>query len=161
MDGISRVAGEGPSVTLCGHTLKVSGRVLRHYAEMEAAIVSKRKPTPLDMVRQSREDFAGDPAAFEVFARIAIQEAKNWAVVTSVELQEWMAGTMTGLMFAVWLSVRDNDPDKYTLKKVTELYMDEAEDRIKKDGADAANALREEVEAAIDQASGQDELGNS
>lgn len=161
MDGISRVAGEGPSITLCGHSLKVSGRVLRHYAEMEAEIIAKRKPTPLDMVRQAREDFAGDPVAFEVFARVAIQEAKNWATVTRVELAEWMTDTMTGLTFAIWLSVRDNDPDKYTLEKVVRLYMDEEEIRIKKEGEEAAAKLRKEIEDAIDQASGQDELGNS
>ena len=161
MDGISRAAGVGGSITLGGEELQVTGRVLRCYAEMEAEIVRLRKPTPLDMVRQAREDFAGDPETFELFARIAIQEAKKWAVVTSSELQEWLSETTTGFLFAVWLSVRDNDLKKYTLKKVTELYMDEAEARINQDGEGAADKLREEVESVIDNASSEDELGNS
>ena len=62
-------------------------------------------------------------------------------------------GTFQGSRFIAWLSIRDNDPVKYTLEHVTRMIL-----------SDAANNSEESIIAslneAINQASGEDLRGN-
>ena len=151
-DNLAQVAGMGPTIELGGHRLVVKGRIIRHYALMEAEILKKREPNPLQIIRDLKEDFVNNPEMFERLARVAIQEAKDWAMVTNLELSRWMTTTMDGFMFTVWLAVRDNDPSEWTFERVRDLTCDELE----KDG----DKWRETVDTAINQASGDGELGN-
>ena len=153
MTGLAQAAGIGPTIDLDGEKLFVTGKIIRHYALMEAEIIKLRHPTPLEMVRTIKDDYKDSPDLFERFARIAIQEAKTWGVVTRTEIFEWLQTTMSGFVLTIWLAVRDNNKDKWTFERTRDLICD----KLEEPGGDEWKAS---VEEAIDQASGETELGN-
>lgn len=164
MDGLSRAAGVGPTITLSGHTLSVKGRILRHYGEIEAEII-KRRGNPLTWFRNAKTEIGNDPAMLRVLAETAFDKGKDYAVVTRAEISRWL-DTQSGACFQVWLAVRDNDREKWTLEAVTRVYCDDLEDAIRKAGdkpgagSAAYEARKQEIDDAINQASGEDPLGN-
>lgn len=160
MDGISRTVGVGPTVTLGGRSLTVSGKILRHYAEIEAQIMEARG-NPFDLIRQLAEAMPDRHDLSHAVVAKAFVEAKSWRMVTIDEIGEWLDGTMRGRCFRTWLAVRDNDRAALTLEAVTEQYADEYERILHKDGPRAAEDWDTGICRAIDTAEGSDELGNS
>lgn len=159
MDGISRTVGVGPTIMLGGRSLTVSGRILRHYAEIEAEIIRQRG-NPFDLIRQMSEAMPDRQDMALLVVTRAFQEAKSWRTVLIPEIGDWLNSTWGGRCFRTWLAVRDNDPDKLTLEEVTRLYSDEYQDIVRTKGAVAAEQWDQSIENAVDQASGDDELGN-
>ncbi len=159
MDGISRTAGVGPTIQLGGRSLTTNAKILRHYAEMEAEIIRKRG-NPFDLIRDAKEALRDCPEIMGQFVTQAFDAAVRWKTVSQQEVHDFL-GTMSGTVFAIWLSVRDNDPATITLEWVKQAFMDQMEAVAREQGALAAQKWQAAIEAAIDQASGDDELGNS
>ena len=165
MDGLSRAVGVGPTMELCGQTFSVKGRVIRSYAEIEAEIIRVRG-NPFDYLIHIKDTISGmDSKDSEGLMRVAIQEgykeAKKWRYVSGGEIAEWMNETFRGQCFMVWMCIRHNNREVLTLEKVTELYCDELEAAASSTGEDGRDKKKEEIFSAIDQASGDDQLGNS
>ena len=159
MDGLSRPLGAGPHVTIGQHSLRLDGRILRHYAEIEAQILHRRGK-PHDLIRGLSETFQGSDDAIQAVTDAAFEAAKSWAVVGGRDYAEWV-DTWPGQCFTIYLAVRDNDRKFYTLDKVTEIVSDEYEKVLRSDGNHAAAEWLGGIIDGINQASGDDELGNS
>lgn len=155
MDGISRTSGVGPTITLGGKAYTVSGRILRHYAEIEAEII-KLRGNPFDFVRQASESLKDSPEVLAIVINQAWDLARTWAYVSSEDLSEFLV-SWRGVVFALWLSIREQSAG-LEFDEVLTLFGDECEDRKRKD---PASNFVEEVDAAITQGGGDDELGNS
>lgn len=160
MDGLSRAGGVGATIKLGDRTLSVSPRFLRHYAEMEAE-VRKLRGNPFDQIREAKDLLKDDPDLMRQFVEAAFIEAKKNKIVTLADIQEFTEDTWSGGCFVIWLAVRDNDRATLTLEKVTELFSDEFEVRLRRDGEAAAAKWRKEIEGVINSAGGDDEVGNS
>ena len=158
MDGLSRALGTGPTITLCGQTFSVQGRLIRHYAEIEAQMI-KERPDPFQLMREGVSAFQDNPEGMRFFVRECYDIAKTWKSVAGHEIRDWL-NTFKGNCFAVWLCIRHNNPEYLTLEKVTELMLDDAEKIAREKGEAARAAKQAEIERAIDQASGTDTLGN-
>lgn len=158
MEGISRAAGVGPTITLCENTFHVKGRILKRYAEIEAEII-KHRGSPFDHLKELKNIFADDKELLLETAKMCFQIAKTWRFVTADELSEWLNNTISGRVFLIYLCVQHNDPT-LTLEKVSELYFDELENAGQRGGQSARNEKIAEIERAINQASGDDQLGN-
>lgn len=159
MQGISRASGAGPIIDLGGHKLQVRGRVLRYYAEIEAEIINRRG-NPFELIRDNKEILKDEPGMMNLFVTRAFDEARQWRFVSGEDFTNFM-GTWPGVCMAVWLAVRDNNPEVFTLSHVTELFADDYEEQLKKSGVGAADNWKESIINAVNQASGDDELGNS
>lgn len=160
MDGISRTSGVGGTITLEGTSYTVDGRILRHYAEIEAEII-KRRGNPFDLIRQAKDALKDSPEIVREFVSRAFDEALKWRIVSVYDIGLFLEGTWSGTCFALWLAIRDNDRSKLTLEEVSRMYCDEYERRIRKGGAEEAEKWKAEIESVLDQANGTDELGNS
>lgn len=160
MEGLSRTLGVGPTIELGGRKLTVQSRILRHFAEIEAEII-KRRGNPFDLIREAKEALKECPEIMNQFVERAFDEARKWKTVTLLELGEFLNNTWGGTCFSLWLAIRDNDRTNLTLEYVTRQFSDEYEAQLRDFGAEAAQKWKSEIEAAIDQASGGDELGNS
>ena len=157
MSDISRVAGVGPTIKLGGLTLTANPKTMRHYGEISAEII-RRRGNPMDLIRQAREVLT--PDIVQQFVEKAFEEAIKWKTVTTLQLFEFLQ-TLDGMLFMLWLSVRDNDRSLYTLEHVSMLYLDEYEARLRAGGAKAAQEYEAEIEASLSQADSDNELGNS
>ena len=148
MDGLSRVAGIGPTVRLGGETLTVRGRTLRHYAELEAEILRLRGD-PFEMIRGNRGAFSrfgkmeSTPHKKELLEELFNQIDMKWRIARIEEIHKWLT-TLRGRIFADWQATRHNG-EKHTFDwTAKELFRSPAE--------------WEQVEKAVNQASGLDEL---
>ena len=100
-------------------------------------------------------------AQYEDLLGRAFDEARKWSIVTLWEIHDFLETTWQGTAMKVWFAIRDNDPKRLTLDYVTQLYRKELMRRSQIGGPDAAIALRQEIEKAIEIAEGTDALGNS
>lgn len=140
MDGLSRVAGVGPTVQLDGETLTVRGRTLRHYAELEAEIIRLRGD-PFDIIRNLREElFRFDD---ELVEKLFNQIDMKWRIVRIEEIHEWLS-TLRGRFFSIWQAIRHNGA-KHTFDWTAETLSH-------------SPAEWAQVERAVNQASGLDEV---
>lgn len=160
MDGLERAAGVGPTIKLGGQTLQVRCRILEHHA-MISAEIAKSRGNPFEMVRQAREALNNDEGLIANIVTRILYDAREWQYVTIVDIGRWIAETWAGQCFAVWLSVRDNDPKVWTLEKVTQDLSREYEEITRRDGSEKAEEWLATINRAIDSANGEDELGNS
>lgn len=173
MDGVSRAAGIGPTLELGGRKLAVEGRILQFYGEIEAEIL-RRLPDPLELIQPTLLKMQNADDRRALVAQ-AFETAKAWRFVSQAEIKKFL-GTFGGKVFGLWLSIRHNDPATVTLEWVThELLLkiqEEARQEIerkrrarekvdeKKEEDAASDRVLQGVEAAIDQASGDDTRGN-
>ena len=104
--------------------------------------------------------FADDKDVMREIIRESVQSIREASRVTLAEQTDWLNSTLRGYCFLVWQCVKHN-ADDLTLDKVTELIFRDQEELARRGGPKAGSAKRREIEAAIDQASGEDELGNS
>ena len=165
MDRAARAFAGATHITLGGVSLRVSPRVVDHYAEIEQAILSSR-PNPFHAARDGMQAFADKDGNVpelvrETLLRIAMEQVSKANFVSRREVSEWIGGTMSGHIFIMYLAVRDNDRAKYTLDYVKSLVMAEYESAMKAGGEAAQRKLKQQLEGAVDQASGGDDLGNS
>ena len=160
MEGLARAAGVGSAITLGGRKLKVSARILRHYAEIEEE-VRRLRGNPFNLIREAKEALRDDPELMKQFVERAFDEARRAKIVTPNDVQEYLSDTWSGGCFALWLALRENDPQAVTLQWVSQNFCDEFESRLKRDGQEAAAKWREEIDHAINSAGGEDEVGNS
>ncbi len=142
MDGLSRVAGVGPTVWFGGETLTVQGRTLRHYAELEAEIIRLRGD-PFDIIRKWRKELSrfGNELIEKLFNQIDVK----WRIVRIEEIHEWSA-TLCGRVFSIWQATRHNG-EKHT--------FDWTAETLSRSSIEWA-----QIERAVNQASGLDELGS-
>ena len=140
MDGLSRVAGIGPTIRLGGETLTVRGRTLRHYAELEAEIIRLRGD-PFDLIRENRKELSrfGDELIEKLFNQIDMK----WRIVKIEEIHEWLT-TLQGRIFSVWQATRHNG-EKHTLDWTKEELF-------------RSPVKWTQIESAVNQASGLDEM---
>lgn len=158
---LDTAVGVGPTIELGGETLTITPRLVRHFGEMEAEI-KKERGNPFDAIREASEALKDtDPALLKEIVSNAFMEARNWKYVSMDDIFEWMSNTWRGQRFVIWLTVRDNDREKWTFDHFSQVFSDEFEERYHRDGALAAQKWVSQIEAAISQASGEDELGNS
>ena len=140
MDGLSRVAGVGPTVRVGGETLMVQGRTLRHYAELEAEIIRLRGD-PFEMIRDNRKVFSR--FGNELVEKLFNQFDMKWRIVKIEEIHEWLE-TLQGRVFSTWQAIRHNG-EKYTFDWTAK-------------GLFHSPAEWAQIEKAVNQASGLDEI---
>ena len=175
LEGVSRASGVGVTFVLDGETLKISGRLMEHYGEIEAAVLAKRgSPVSAAMTAIAEQNSSvakecaamGESEAAAYLLRVTVlnessqtkalevayDKEKLWRNVSGAEISEWM-GTFQGSRFIAWLAIRDNDPDKYTLDHVTRMILSDAANN-------SESAVIAALNEAINQASGEDLRGN-
>ncbi len=181
MEGISRAAGVGPTIKIGGVDYTVKGRILEHYAAIEAEILAKRE-SPFKLM----EDVilkAPSPEVRRALVEQALNRSEQWRFVTQQDISAFLK-TPTGMCFSVWLAIRHNDPQLLTLEYVTSKVMEDIQTKVtiaaQKARAEAAakeeaekaaiekaaaeeahDKATDELSAKIEQASGLDERGNS
>lgn len=155
-DGLNRAMGVGPTITLCGQTYLVKGKILRHRAVIEAEML-KNRPDPIAMMHQLLPALRGDEVGIRALAREMTAIAKEWKSVTGDEMKSWL-DTMEGFTFLMWLAIRDNDPELLTLERVGNMLWDEIQNEMM--GISKESKLQQ-LAHAIDQASGEGPQGNS
>lgn len=140
MDGLSRVAGIGPTVRLGGETFTVRGRTLRHYAELEAEIIRLRGD-PFELIRSNRDMLSrfGDELIEKLFNQIDVK----WRIVRIEEIHEWLT-TLHGRIFSIWQATRHNG-EKHTFDWTAETLFHSPAEWAR-------------IERAVNQASSLDEL---
>lgn len=168
MDGASRVFAAPVGLELGGRRFRVKGRLAEHYAEIEQQILSVR-PDPIHVAKKAMAEFKDEPARQEAILRMAMDRAMQGRVVTRLELQEWL-DTVPGTAFALWLSIRDNDPP-VTLEWTQQAYLDKVNDMVEEliqsgivpEEADAVATVKvtDALHTTMNQASGADTRGNS
>ena len=136
MHATALASGAGPTVVLDGKRTTVQGRTVRHYGQIESEILSQR-PSLFDLLRELAKRLDPDVcrAAFPGVIR------DQWTRVTSDQSWRWLH-THYGTVFGVWLAVRH---EGYTFEEIAEIVLDGKAD------VDA-------IEAAVEQASGEDEI---
>lgn len=149
-DGISHIAGLGPLVTLGGRQWLVKGRQLRYYAMMEAEII-KMRGNPFEMVVLAAANHRQDPGVVNAVAAAVAEHFRNWRFANYKDYGNFNE-TPYGEAFQVWCAIRHQD-EKLTVDQVQFWLMEEIVQR--------GPERRTEILAAIEQASSEDQLGNS
>jgi hypothetical protein len=162
MDGVSRTAGVGPTITLGGRLLAVNTRVLRHYGLIEAEML-KQRGNPFDLIRQLGAALPEREGLMVVAVQKAFEQVMNWGYVTLPDMYHWMENTPHGRCYTVWLAVQHHD---VTFEWVRDAFWDQYDDLRTSEtdvteGLAKAEGWSDEIFAAVMQASGQDEVGNS
>ena len=141
MNGLSWVCGFGPTVRLGPTRLVVHGRTVADYALMEAQILNERGNV-FDCVRRAARRFSETPQTGRDTIRFLVETvARRWSGTTLADVFEWI-NTWRGRVFALWLAVRENNPNVYTYEHIVR---------------SANHADWSKVVAAMDQASANDE----
>lgn len=157
---LANAVGAGATIELGGETLKITPRLVRYFGEMENEI-RKDRGNPFDLIRQAAEALKdSDPEILERIIGESFMAAKRWKDVSMGEIWEWMVNSWKGRRYAIWLTIRDNDP-KWTFEHFTQVFCDEFEDRYRTEGAKAAQDWMSGIESTIEQIGGEDEVGNS
>jgi hypothetical protein len=94
------------------------------------------------------------------FVEKAFEVSKTLGEVSLEDIGRYITETWHGQLFAIWLNIRDNDRQKWTLEYFTKVFSDEYEDKLQSGGEQAAIEWMSGIEKTIDRASGEDELGN-
>ena len=160
MDGLSKNAGVGPVIELGGEKYPVQPKILRHRGLIEAQII-KRRGNPFELLRSAAQAFSGDVATLAALMPDVIKGSKDWGTVTINEFAEFIETTWEGRVLTVWMAIKHNNPERLTVSHVEELFLDEYERLIRKEGHQAGESWWNEITTAIDQAGGEDEVGNS
>ena len=99
MDGLSRIVGTAPLLTLDGDYFPVQGCTLRHYAEIESQVLECRG-NPLDEVRNFAEKMTDD-----LLGHLFSIVKADWCVVSIQDCHNWML-TYSGTIFCCWQAIR-------------------------------------------------------
>jgi hypothetical protein len=154
-DGLSRVAGVGPSITLGGKSYQVRGKTLEYYAALEAEIIKTRGGNPFEMIVDSAAILKNDPELLRQIIQTLAAEAKEWRFVRDWDVIVFLS-TSRGRSLHLWLCIKHN-AGAPSRDDCHVQYMREVAVR----GREGAQVWQDEIDNAIKQASGEDELGNS
>ncbi len=153
-DGLSRVAGVGPGVTLGGKTWQIRGKTAEYYAAMEAEVIKTRGSNPFEMLVESSVALKSDPELLRQVVRELADKCKSWRFVDDLDMWDFLR-TARGRSLHLWMCIKHNtgapDRDETHVQYMRELAVK---------GKDA-QAWQDEVDNSIRQASGEDQLGNS
>lgn len=142
MDGISRLAGVGPSLLLGGERIVVRALRVKDFALIEAEVL-KQLVHPLTAVRRAWQ-IHGDAKLLKVCCEEAASVSMQSVNMTLDQYREWRHGP-SGRMTVLWCSL-DRPPWKW--------FTESAEAEIRRDFRWMLGA-----EQAIAQANGTDERG--
>lgn len=158
--GIQEMVGAGPTINFAGEELTVSGKTFRHLGEISAQMMAER-PKPFDSIRELAPIWKSEPELAKSIIEECFLQAKTWNSPTLFEIMEYFLESWNGQIMGYWLSIRDNDRQKWTLQKFREEFCDEYERITRKSGFDSAKEWTVEWSKKIDMASGDGEMGNS
>lgn len=140
-------------ISLGGRTFSLKGRTLEFYALVEAEIV-KLRGNPLTLVVEAAKSLKGEPNApqmLDMVANAVSERFRNWRMTTYRDHAEFFE-TPYGDAFQIWCCIKHADPS-LTPDQVR-LWLMEA--IASPEGANK----RDEIMAAINRASSEDQLGN-
>ncbi len=102
----------------------------------------------------SAEKLKSDPALLQMVLRELGRQAKAWRFVDYLDIYDFLA-TPRGMALHIWLCIK-NAPGAPSQDECYVQFMQEVNSR-----GGRAHEWQSEVESAIKQASGEDQLGNS
>lgn len=151
MDGLARPIGAPVPFEFDGATVLMQPLTLKAMGIVEQYLLSKRGnpiATTIETMAEMDKDVL-KPDVREQLMRIAVQESTHLNKVNDYELTNFL-GTREGLAFVLWMTLKTDQPGKYSshldvLKIVDTMDINDVK----------------ALSAAIEQASGVDEMGNS
>ena len=154
MEGSARAVGVGGFVTWNGVPSLVRGRTPEYYAILEAEILAHRG-TPFDMLVKAVKSSGGGLNDEEagMLARVAADAFRSWRSATWSDYEAFLK-TPRGAAIEIWYCLPDSvgsDTINDTFKKIMELATKQPQ---------MLNEWYPKFQAAVDLASGTDELGN-
>jgi hypothetical protein len=165
MAGESRALGVGPRVFFDGRDCLVSPRDNRFDAFIEAECIQARG-TPMDAVLKAtqtlkKDDGKPDLEAVAALTQAVVAELRVWRTCSEYE-QRMFLDSPAGQAATLWYCLRDNFDKDWSVNRVR-FVLGESMRLALNGGADVIRAWSEwknGLFAAIDQASGDDLLGN-
>jgi hypothetical protein len=166
MDGASRIFAVPAETTLAGEKFVVHARLAEHWG-MIGQRIRELRPDPLLEVHKHMEAYAAFPQAQRILLELAMQQVRDSHYVDNDDAVRYMQ-TAEGTAYVFWLSVRDEKGEP-SEQHILELYLKECEliaktlKNLTDKQADlvARQAALEKMHAAINRATGTDEVGNS
>ena len=159
MDGASRAFASPTEITLGGQKFTVHGRTADNWGLIGQRIRSLRP----DLILEAKDHmvaFGDNPTAQRWLLEIAMDQVKTQRFVTKKEAYEYL-DTPEGCAFAYWLAIKDENGQP-TEDEILRLYLTDVEMIAETVGKfEAQKAVVRKMQAAMDRASGSDELGNS
>lgn len=172
MNGLSRVAGVGPAIELGGRTFQVRGLILGYYAALEAELL-KLRGNPLDLIVESAKSLRGEDGRIDGFqslvldniAGVVADKFRNWRFCTYQDHNDFLR-TPTGEAFKVWWAIKGDPSAKDVTLAQVQHWLAELRRKLgsiadEKEYETFRAERFESIFNAIDQASGDDVLGNS
>jgi len=158
---LSEMAGtKGGLIELGGESLQIDGRILRHYQEI-AARMRQATAKPIDMIRELISIHGGSEDALYQIVTSCFLAVKSWDHYSLGEIMNYVANTWDGRIIAIWISVRDNDPKKWTFDYTKETICDEYQRLVYNESAQQAEDWLSSIEEEITRSSKEvDETGN-
>ncbi|MHC4406551.1 MAG: hypothetical protein ACYTG0_43555 [Planctomycetota bacterium] len=145
MSDLPRAAASGVPVNFKGETVLVAPLTIRDLGTIKQHLL-KGWVNPIGLVLPVVKDLP-ESLAREMLTR-AYDDARNPEKVSDADVDQFMS-SIEGVAYQLWLSLRHNYQDKYSLEDVW-------------DGLDGMSPEDlEAMRAAASQASGMDDLGNS
>ena len=177
MDGSSRAAGIGGTITLANRQFQVRGRTVGFQAAMEGEIRQLRGD-PMENLCRAAKILKGDRQAFDMVSVAVAERFRNWGMATHGDYAEFL-NTPRGRAFQVWYAIKDCNEKPPSLEQVT-FWLNELEaeweqvpviengvQKIDPDTQQPVTQLEntgwpksQAIITAIDFASGEDALGN-
>jgi hypothetical protein len=149
----------GRVIVLAGKEHPVSLRTLTDWAEVDK-IIADNRGSPFRMLGDVPAQLKDSPAAMQALARGVTEGARNWRVVTDDEHFGFLQ-SFEGFLVRVWLAVRRNDPQTLTRSNVAKTLCAELDELQAKGGTKLVQARMDAINAVIDVANNEDEVGNS
>lgn len=149
MDGVSHVAGIGPTIELGGKQWIIKGRTIEYYALLEAEII-KLRGNPFDMIIAAAKENPGPEGAMlvNVIASAVAERFRNWRIATYNDYQNFIFSPY-GEAFQIWCCLLSKD--SVTVHQVQFWIME-----LLRSGREKLDKILD----AIDQASSEDKMGN-
>lgn len=145
MSDLPRAAASGVPVKFKGETVLVAPLTIRDLGTIKQYLL-KDWVNPIELVLPVVKDLPEALAREMLFK--AYDDARKAEKISDVEVDAFM-NTIKGVAYQLWLSLRHNYQDKYSLEDVLKGLDDMTQDDL------------EAMLAAMKQASGTDDLGNS
>lgn len=145
MSDLPRAAGSGVPVKFRGETVLIAPLTIRDIGSIKQHLLTKWV-NPIDVVLPAVKELP-EALAREMLTR-AYDDARRMEKVSDEDTDRFMA-SIEGVAYQLWLSLRHNYGDKYSLEDI----WDGLDEMSPEDLA--------AMQAAASQASGMDELGNS
>jgi len=159
MYGAARLFASPVELEIGGRNLTVHSRLVKHYGEVEQAILQKRS-NPVEEAGRAAAGFPEEERPRLYREALKLLNEQKWVTASELAAYLW---TLEGQALWLWLSVRDTE-GKPTLDEVQQLILAEWDSMMLDayvTAADAQAKTHEKITRAVDAASGEDERGNS